>query len=119
MMRLALLLTVFVAFSAPYVAGQDKGPCTYVVKEVSFENTSGLTPDQVEKLRAVVVGRCYDPVQGVYISQYVYDQLREWGYCKPTVYDPNDFRILDRNAHPSPIAVTVDFRLAASDAIPK
>ncbi len=116
MMRWALLFTVFVAFSAPYLTGQNKDTCTYVVKEVSFENTKGLTSEQVERLRGLVVGRCYDPVESEFISQYVYEQLREWGYCKATVYAPNYFRVLDRNIHPSPIAVAIDFLLTASSA---
>ncbi len=116
MKRTALLFLVFLAFSALPVMGQEQNTCTYIVKEASFENTRGLTPKQVETLRTLVLERCYDPVKAVFFSQYVYDQLREWGYCKATVYDPNDFRILDRNIHPSPIAVTIDFLLTAPDA---
>ena len=91
---------------------QDKVACNDIVKEVSFENSAGLAVNQLTTLRKLVIGRCYDPMS---ISERVYDQLRLWGYCKATVHDPDNFRVLDSNLRPSPIAVVVDFQLTASD----
>jgi hypothetical protein len=45
--------------------------------------------------------------------------LRLWGYRNATVYDPNNFVVLDQTVHPAPIAVAIDFRLSGSDALPK
>jgi hypothetical protein len=110
------MLVAFLTVSTVASNGEDqKSACSYVVNEVSFENTQDLSRSQVETLRSLVVGRCYDPVNAIFFSQYVYEQLRNWGFCKATVYDPNDFRILDPNVHPMPIAVAVDFRLTDSD----
>ena len=116
MTRRTLIIAALIAFSCLGGMAQNRNACTYIVKEASFENTKGLTPEQVQKLQALVVGRCYDPANAVFFSQYVYDQLREWGYCKAKVYDPNNFHVLDMSVHPSPIAVVVDFRLTESDA---
>jgi hypothetical protein len=115
MTRLELICAAFLAFSTVCLNSQDKNSCGYVVKDISFENPTGLTVEQLAALRTIVVGRCYDPVKTIYISQYVYDQLRLWGYSKATVYDPNNFRILDASRHPTPIAVALDFRLTGSD----
>jgi len=90
-----------------------------VVKEVSFENRAGLTADQLSTLRKLVIGRCYHPANAMFISERMYEQLRLWGYCEATVYDPNRFRVLDPSPQPSPIAVVVDFRLTGTDAHPK
>ena len=95
---------------------QDAQACTYVVKQVSFENPSGLTAQQLAKIRTILIGRCYDPVKATYVSQDVYGQLRKWGFNKATVYDRNNVQVLDANLHPSPIAIAVDFRLSGSDA---
>jgi hypothetical protein len=86
-----------------------------VVKDVSFENPSGLTAEQLAQLHALVAGRCYNPVS---ISKHVYDQLRLWGYEKATVYDPST-RVLEGDVHPSPIAIAIDFRLRGTDAHPR
>jgi hypothetical protein len=114
MRRFAVLVAVFLAASIHPSISQDNGGCNYVVKEVSFENPAGLTADQLATLRKLVTGRCYDPGNGIFISDGVYDQLRIWGYRKATVYDPNNVRVLDASLHPSPIAVVVDFRLGDS-----
>jgi len=116
MNQLGLMFALFLVFSTLSVNAQDTQTCTQVVKELSFENPSGRTVEQLTRLRTLVMGRCYDPVKAVFISQYVYDQLRLWGYAKATVYDPNNFRVSDANLHPSPIAIRVDFRLTGSDA---
>ena len=116
MRRFAAYLAVFLVASMLSLNSQDKGACSYVVKEVSFENSTGLTTDQLATLKKLVIGRCYDPGNGIFFSDGVYEQLRLWGYRKATVYDPNKFHVLDSSLHPSPIAVVVDFRLVCSDA---
>jgi hypothetical protein len=105
-----------VSLLSVYAGGQEKVNCPYVVAKVSFEDPSGLTGEQLEKLRTLAMGRCYDPVNAVFFSQYLYEELQEWGCCKPTVYDPNTFQVLDSSIHPSPIAVTLDFRLTTAKA---
>ena len=112
MRRFAWVFAAFLTFLTLPLNGQDKVACNYLVKEVSFENPAGLTVDQLTTLRKLVIGQCYEPM---IVSERVYDQLRLWGYCKATVYDPDNFRVLDPNLQPSPIAVVVDFRLTASD----
>ncbi len=112
-----LILALLLACYVPAVfEAQDVRSCTYVVRQVAFENPTGLTAEQLAKLRIVVMGRCYDPVKAVFVSGYVYDQLRLWGYPKATVYEPKRFVVLDQTAHPAPIAVAIDFRLRGSDA---
>ena len=95
---------------------QNPQVCTHLVKQVSFENPTGLTAEQLTKLRTVVIDQCYE--QGR-ITGYVYDQLQYWGYSKATVYDANNFVIMDSTIHPTPIAVAIDFRLSGSDVHPK
>lgn len=115
MMRWAVLFTLLFSFFALCATGEDKSPCTYVIKDVAFENTKGLTSEQVEKLRAQIVGRCYDPAMSAPVSTYVYDQLREWGYREASVYEPSGFRIEDQSMHPAPISFAIDFRLSGFD----
>jgi hypothetical protein len=108
MRPVGLIFAFSLVFSTVNIHAEDTQTCTYVVKEMSFENPSGLTAEQVAQLHALVVGRCYDPIS---ISKHVYERLRLWGYKKATVYDPSTFRVLDGDLHPSPIAVAIDFRL--------
>ena len=115
MKRWAFLLALTVVFTAAYAIGEDDTPCAYVVKQVSFENTNGLTPEQVEVLRTQVLGRCYGDAKSLPISTYVYDQLLEWGYRKASVYEPEGYRVLDVSTHPTPIAFAIDFLLTPSD----
>jgi hypothetical protein len=112
-----LVFAAFLTFLTLPLIGQDqdKVACNYIVKEVSFENSTGLTVDQLTTLRKLVIGQCYEPANAMFISGRVYDQLRLWGYCKARVDDPNKFHVLDPNLQPSPIAVVVDFQLTASD----
>jgi hypothetical protein len=109
----------FLAFWTVSLNSQEKKSCDYVVKDVVFENPTGLSVEQLARLRTSVAGRCYDPSNAGSFSQFLYDQLRVWGYSKATVYDPNNFRILYPSLHPTPIAVTMDFRLVGSDASQK
>lgn len=119
MRRFALLLAVFLSVSVLPSNSQDNDACSYVVKEVSFENRAGLTADQLSTLRKLVIGRCYHPDNAMFISERIYEQLRLWGYCEATVYDPDRFRVLDPSPQSSPIAVVVDFRLTGTGAHPK
>jgi hypothetical protein len=108
------MVLIALMISVPMHAQQTQA-CAYIVKQVSFEHPSGLTPQQLAKLRTVVIGRCYDPDNASYVSQYVFDQLRAWGFQQATVYDPARFQVLDKNLHPSPISIAIDFRLRGSD----
>jgi hypothetical protein len=116
MRRFALVLAAFLMLLTVFLSGQDRVTCNYIVKEVSFENSAGLTVDQLTALRKLVIGQRYDPDNAMFIGERVYDQLRLWGYCKAKVYDPDKFRVLDADIQPSPIAVVVDFELTDSDA---
>ena len=111
MSRLRVIFTVFAVFSALSLSGQDKNTCGYIVKKVWFESASGLTSEEIQKLHNLVEGRCYDPAQPSFLSTAVYDELRQWGYRKIEVYDPDKFQILDKNVHPSPITFVIDFRV--------
>jgi hypothetical protein len=119
MRRCALFVALLLGASIVPLNSQNNSTCRYVVREVSFEEPAGLTADQVATLRKLVIGRCYDPATGMFISDGIYDQLRLWGYGKATVYDPNNFHVLDPNTHPSPIAVVVDFQLTDSGSAAK
>jgi hypothetical protein len=120
-MSTRLTLLVVLALFSNRVAAQVAKPtnsssdCNYVVGQVSFENPTGLTDPQIAALRRLVLGRCYEPERQTYISGYVYQQLRAWGYKRSTVYDPKEIRVLDSSVHPSPIAVTIDFCLSGLD----
>lgn len=85
--------------------------CDYIVKKVWFESASGLTSAQLQKLHSLVEGRCYDPAKPDAVSKYVYDQLRQWGYRKVKVNDPDRFQVVDESVHPSPVTFVVDFRV--------
>jgi TonB family protein len=97
---------------------QNPRKCDYVVKQISLENPTGLTPEQRIGLEKLLVGRCFERGDPSTLSEAVYDQLRRWDYKQPTVIDPDkdhDIRVLDDSLHPSPVAVTIDFRLSGSD----
>lgn len=112
-------IAVLLAFSSEMPAAQSSQRCDSVVKKVSFENPAGLTGRQRASLTKLLVGRCFQREDPSVLSQAVYDQLRRWGYKQATVIDPDkagDIRVLDANRHPSPVAVTLDFRLTGSDS---
>lgn len=111
MTRPRLIFAVFLAFYALSLSGQNKNTCDYVVKNVWFESTNGLSSEQLQKLHNLVEGRCYDSVDSVSVSKYVYDQLRQWGYRKVEVYDPAKLQVLDDSVHPALISFVIDFRV--------
>ena len=116
--RLGLIVAVLLAFSTLSLSGQDKSTCNFVIKKVWFESASGLTSEQLQKLHNLVEGRCYDPAEPSSISNAVFDQLRQWGYRKAKVYDPDKFRVVDQSVHPSLIALVVDFQVNDLTACP-
>lgn len=110
----ALLLAVW-SVSAN---AQSSRTCDSVVRTVAFENTTGLTAEQRTSLSKLLVGRCFQLEHPDVLSEAVYQQLQRWGYRQPVVYDPekgHDIRVLDGTLYPTPVAVTVDFRLRGSD----
>ena len=111
MPRLGRIAAVLLVFPAVYLSGQDKNTCNFVVQKVRFESAGGLTSEQREKLRDLVIGKCYDPTRVGSVGQYVQDQLRQWGYRKVEVYDLEKFQVLDDSVHPSPITLFIDLRV--------
>lgn len=116
--KAGVYIAVLLAFSSGMAAAQSSQTCDSVVKKVSFEHPNGLNSRQRASLTKLLVGRCFQREDPSVLSQAVYDQLRKWGYKQATVIDPDkagDIRVLDVNIHPSPVAVTIDFRLSGSD----
>lgn len=116
--KTGLFIALLLAILSGTVSAQGPRKCDSVVKKVSLENPTGLTPEQRNSLQKLLVGRCFHREDPSVLSKAVYDQLRRWGYKRPTVIDPDkghDIRVLDDSLHPSPIAVTIDFRLSGLD----
>lgn len=85
-----------------------------VVKNVSFEDTSGLSSAQIAKLNKLLTGRCFYSTDGGTLSEAVYHQLRAFGH--PDVYVQDAIvRVLDRSRQPSPVSVIIDFVLVNPD----
>jgi len=105
-----MLIAVFNASAS----AKSPAACDSIVKKVSFENMTGLNPEQQASLRALLVGRCFQQEHGDVLSKAVYDELRGWGYKQSTVEDPL-ILLLDDSLHPSPVAITIDFSLRSSD----
>jgi hypothetical protein len=116
-MKTGLFFTTIVLFSV-FATAQSPQSCDSVIKKIAFENTSGLSKGQQAELSKLLMGRCFQREHPGVLSEAIYEQLRKWGYKRPTVYDPDkgaDIRVLDSNVHPSPVAVTIDFRLTGLD----
>jgi hypothetical protein len=116
-MRIICLCLLFSAgLSMNVTARTSESPCIAdaVVSKVSFEYTTGLSPKRQTSLTNLLLGRCFDRRDDVKLSEAVYNQLRAWGYRRATVYDPL-VRVLDSKSHPSPVAITIDFRLTGRD----
>jgi hypothetical protein len=113
-MKPVVFITVMMAIFDAGASAQSSRACDCVVKEVSLENTIGITAERQASLRTLLIGRCFQWEHGEVLSEPVYNQLRSWGYRRPTVYDPN-ILVLHDDVHPSPVAVTVDFRIGDLD----
>jgi hypothetical protein len=113
-MKAALVVTMLIGLFTAGATAQSSPACDSIVKKVSFENMTGLNPEQQASLRVLLVGRCFQREHGDVLSKAVYDELRGWGYKQPTVGDPLILP-LDDSLHPSPVAITIDFRLRSSD----
>jgi len=111
MPRFGRIAAVLLVFPALYLSGQDKNTCNFVVQKVRFESAGGLTSEQREKLRDLVIGQCYDPVRPGSVGEYIQDQLRRWGYRKVEVYDLEKFQVLDDSVYPSLITLFIDLRV--------
>jgi hypothetical protein len=86
-------------------------PCNAVVREVSLENTKGITSKQVTTLKQLLVGKCFRRENGQELTALVYKQLRNWGYTHATVHDPRRIVVLDHAVQPSPVSIAFDFDL--------
>ncbi len=113
-MKAFLVATMIAAFMAGANA-QSSPACDSVVTKVSLEDTTGLTAARQSSLRKLLIGRCFQREDGEVLSGAVYHELRTWGYMQPTVYEPVNIVVLDDGVHPSPVAVTIDFRLTGLD----
>jgi hypothetical protein len=71
-----------------------------IVKKVSFENPAGMSSLQQEKLRQLLMKRCFDRANASLLGEAVYKQLREFGYKTAAVDDPI-VRVLDKNLYPA------------------
>jgi hypothetical protein len=117
-MKTGLLFTTLFVLLSVAATAQGSPTCDSVVKKVAFENTTGLTTKQVSSISKLLVGRCFKREHPQVLSEAIYRQLREWGYKQPTVIDPDkgrDIRVLNATAIPSPVAVTIDFRVSGFD----
>jgi hypothetical protein len=116
-MKTGWLVVLLVTLASTTATAQSSSNCDSVVKKVSFEDTTGLTPEQRTNLSKLLLGRCFRREDPVVLSEALYHQLRRWGYKHAEVIDPDkghDIRILDESVHPSPVAVTIDFRLGGT-----
>ncbi|HEX8896659.1 MAG TPA: hypothetical protein VF783_25315, partial [Terriglobales bacterium] len=112
MQRLGLIAAVFVAFSTLSLSGQGQNGCNFAVQKVRYESAGGLTSEQREKLRDLVIGQCYDPARPGPVGEYIQEQLRQWGYRKIDVHDLEKFQVLDDSVRPSLITLFIDLRVS-------
>jgi hypothetical protein len=116
-MKTGVFVALLIAALSVAATAQSSSTCDYVIRKVSFENTTGLTASQRTRLAKLLVGNCFQIENPGVLSEAVFHQLRSWGYNHAEVIDPDkghDIRILDETARPTPVAVTIDFRLDAS-----
>ncbi len=117
-MKTALLLSTLIVLLSVVGNAQTSPSCDSVVENVAFESAKGLSVERQASLKKLLIGRCFQRNNPSDLSEAVYKQLRAWGYKQPTVYDPDkghDIRVLDESVKPSPVAVTIDFRLTGLD----
>jgi|SRR6516162_3621924 hypothetical protein len=113
-MKTGLLFSILLFLLSVVGNAQTSSSCDSVVKKVAFEYTTGLSPEQQTSLKKLLIGRCFQRRSPGVLSEAVYKQLLAWGFKQPTVYDPDhghDILVLDETVKPSPVAVTIDFRL--------
>lgn len=110
-----LFALLFVGGDAP-IATHAPPPCQgdSVVKNVSFEDTSGLSSAQIAKLNKLLMDRCFYRADGGTLSEAVDRQLQAFGYRNINVQDAI-VRVLDRSRQPYPVSVTIDFVLVNPD----
>ena len=105
-MKAVLFAITFMVLSGFVATAQTSPACDSVVSNITFENTSGLKPEQRASLEGLLMGRCFQREHPDVLTEAVYRQLLDWGFKQPTVYDPDhghSIRVLDGKATPTPV----------------